>query len=226
MIKLSQFRLAAVALALTAWLPLQANAGLLDDDEARRAILDLRAKVDALTRDINTRLDTKADKAIGVDMLNQHEQTMQEISRLRGQVEVLANEIANAQKNQKDLYADLDARIKKLEPRQETIDDSRIKWPALPEPVDGELAADRRAGDGSQADSREVTRPSSASTRVPGGQVPSLSVSTRVPFSRRIQRAGANLRAKTAIRGASSSSSLARACGSGTMLRSTPSPLP
>jgi len=27
MIKLSQFRLAAVALALTAWLPLQANAG-------------------------------------------------------------------------------------------------------------------------------------------------------------------------------------------------------
>ena len=122
MIKLSQFRGAAIALALTAWLPLQAHAGLLDDDEARKAILDLRAKVDALARDINARMDTKADKSIGVDMLNQHEQTMQEISRLRGQVEVLANEIANAQKNQKDLYADLDARIKKLEPRQETID--------------------------------------------------------------------------------------------------------
>jgi hypothetical protein len=30
-------------------------AGLLDDDEARRAILDLRAKVDAITRDLNTR---------------------------------------------------------------------------------------------------------------------------------------------------------------------------
>jgi hypothetical protein len=110
--------------------------------------------------------------------------------------------------------------------RQETIDDSRLKRPALPEPVDGELAADRRAADGNQADSREVTRPSSASTRVPGGQVPSLSVSTRVPFSRRIQRAGANLRAKTAIRGASSSSNLARACGSGTTLRSTLRPLP
>jgi hypothetical protein len=39
---------------------------------------------------------------------------------------------------------------------------------------------------------------------------------TRVPFSRRTQRAGANLRAKTAIRGASSSSILAWACGSGT----------
>jgi tol-pal system protein YbgF len=121
MIKLSPFRLAAVAL-FAAWLPLQANAGLLDDDEARKAILDLRAKVDALSRDVNARVDTKADKSIGVDMLNQHEQTMQEISRLRGQLEVLANDIATSQKNQKDLYADLDARIKKLEPRQETID--------------------------------------------------------------------------------------------------------
>ena len=46
MIKLSKSRLAAVALALTAWLPLQANAGLLDDADARRAILDLRAKLD------------------------------------------------------------------------------------------------------------------------------------------------------------------------------------
>jgi tol-pal system protein YbgF len=47
---------------------------------------------------------------------------MQEIARLRGQLEVLANQIAQSQKGQKDLYADLDARIKKLEPRQETID--------------------------------------------------------------------------------------------------------
>jgi tol-pal system protein YbgF len=122
MIKLSQSRLAAVALALAAWMPLHASAGLLDDDEARRAILDLRAKVDAMARDVNGRLDAKADKNITVDMLNQHEQTMQEIARLRGQIEVLANQIAMSQKGQKDLYADLDARIKKLEPRQETID--------------------------------------------------------------------------------------------------------
>jgi tol-pal system protein YbgF len=122
MIKLPQFRLAAVALAFAAWMPLHASAGLLDDDEARRAILDLRAKVEALSNELKARLDTKADKASTLDILNQHEQTMQEIARLRGQVEVLSNQIATAQKNQKDLYADLDARIKKLEPRQETID--------------------------------------------------------------------------------------------------------
>ncbi|MFL6673193.1 MAG: tol-pal system protein YbgF [Massilia sp.] len=120
--KLSQTRLAAACLALAAWLPLQANAGLLDDDEARRAIIDLRAKVDALSRDVNAKIDNKSDKAAALDMLNQHEQTMQEIARLRGQVEVLANQVANAEKHQKDYYADLDARLKKVEPRQETID--------------------------------------------------------------------------------------------------------
>lgn len=122
MMKLSQSRLAAACLALAAWMPLQASAGLLSDDEARRAILDLRSKVDALARDLNARLDTKSDKKAALDMLNQHEQTMQEIARLRGQVEVLANEVANVQKNNRDYYADLDARIKKLEPRKETID--------------------------------------------------------------------------------------------------------
>lgn len=127
MIKLSQFRFAAVALAFAAWMPLHASAGILDDDEARKAILDLRAKVNALSDDVKARLDTKADKASTLDILNQHEQTMQEIARLRGQIEVLANQIATAQKNQKDLYADLDLRIKKLEPRQETVDGQTVQ---------------------------------------------------------------------------------------------------
>jgi tol-pal system protein YbgF len=123
MIKTSPFRLAAIALAFAAWMPLHASAGLLDDDEARRAILDLRAKVDALSPRHQQRVSTpRRTRVATLDILNQHEQTMQEIARLRGQLEVLANQIALAQKGQKDLYADLDARIKKLEPRQETID--------------------------------------------------------------------------------------------------------
>jgi tol-pal system protein YbgF len=122
MITLSKSRLAAACLALAAWLPLHASAGLLDDDEARKAILDLRSKVDNIARDLNARTDTKLDKTAALDMLNQHEQTMQEIARLRGQIEVLSNELANVQKHQKDFYTDLDARMRKLEPRQVTID--------------------------------------------------------------------------------------------------------
>lgn len=122
MITVSKSRLAAACLALAAWLPLQASAGLLDDDEARKAIVDLRTKVDNLSRDLNARIDVKSDKTAALEMLNQHEQAMQEIARLRGQIEVLSNDLANAQKRQKDFYTDLDARIRKLEPRQVTID--------------------------------------------------------------------------------------------------------
>jgi len=120
MIKPTPSRLAALLLAFA--LPLQASAGILDDDEARRAIIDLRAKVDAITRDLTTRLDAKADKNATLDLLNQNEQLVSEIAKLRGQIEVLANEVSKAQNSQRTLYSDLDARIKKLEPRAEVVD--------------------------------------------------------------------------------------------------------
>lgn len=122
MTSISKSRIATACLALACCFPLHASAGLLDDDEARKAILDLRSKVENLSRELNARIDTKSDKSAALDMINQHEQTMQEIARLRGQIEVLANDVATAQKRQKDFYADLDARIAKLEPRQVNID--------------------------------------------------------------------------------------------------------
>lgn len=122
MMTFSKAGLAAAIMAAFAYLPLHANAALFDDDEARKAILELRSKVDALAQDINSRLDTKADKTSTLSMLSQHDQTMQEIARLRGQIEVLANDLSTAQKRQKDFYTDLDARLRKLEPRQVTID--------------------------------------------------------------------------------------------------------
>ncbi len=120
--KLTKSGLAAAVLAAFAYLPLHASAGVFDDDEARKAILDLRSKVEALSQSVNARIDTKADKSSTLDLVNQNEVTLQEISKLRGQIEVLANELANAQKRQKDFYVDLDARLRKLEPREVTID--------------------------------------------------------------------------------------------------------
>ena len=75
MMKLSPSRL--VLLAVMAWMPLQASAGLLDDNEARKAILELRAKVDAVARELKTQIDNKSDRTPQLDMLNQHKQTMQ-----------------------------------------------------------------------------------------------------------------------------------------------------
>jgi tol-pal system protein YbgF len=109
---------AAAMLAAVACLPMTAHAGLFDDDEARKAILDLREKVDALQKD----MANKSDKNSALSLSDQNDQLRQEIARLRGQVEVLSNELSNTQQRQKDFYVDLDTRLRKLEPQQVTID--------------------------------------------------------------------------------------------------------
>jgi len=117
--------LAATLLAVASHAPL-ANAGLFDDDEARRAILDIRNKIDSLQRDVNSRLDNKADKTSSLGLADQNEQLRQEMAKLRGQIEVLTNELANTQQRQKDFYVDLDARLRKLEPQQVTVDGKEV----------------------------------------------------------------------------------------------------
>ncbi|HYD81761.1 MAG TPA: tol-pal system protein YbgF [Paucimonas sp.] len=114
--------IAAAFMAAFSFAPLAAHAGLFDDDEARQAILDLRNRIEALSRDINTKLDNKADRTGALDLNSQNEQLRQEIAKLRGQIEVLTNELANAQQRQKDFYVDLDNRLRKLEPQQTIID--------------------------------------------------------------------------------------------------------
>jgi len=120
--KISKSGLSAALLAALTWLPLQAHAGLFDDDEARRALLDLRTKVESIRAELNARIDTKSDKSSTLDLVSQNDLTLQEVAKLRGQIEVLANEISTVQKRQKDFYVDLDNRLRKLEPREVVID--------------------------------------------------------------------------------------------------------
>ena len=114
--------IAAAFLAAFSYAPLQAHAGLFEDDEARRAVLDVRTKLESLQRDLNVRLDSKADKSGTLDMVNQNEQLRLDVAKLRGQVELLTNELANAQQRQRDFYVDLDSRLRKLEPQKVTVD--------------------------------------------------------------------------------------------------------
>lgn len=119
---LSKSTFAALTFALLSSLPLASNAGVFDDDEARKAILDLRAKVETLSKELNARIDAKTDKSTALEFVNQHEMVMAEIAKLRGQIEVLANDMAKAQQRQKDFYVELDTRLRKLEPRKVNID--------------------------------------------------------------------------------------------------------
>ncbi|PRC95271.1 tol-pal system protein YbgF [Solimicrobium silvestre] len=99
-----------------------AHAGLFDDDEARKAILDLRTKLDTVSSKLDDQITNKADKTVVLDQLNQLDSLRQEIAKLRGQVEVLSNDVSDSQRRQKDFYVDLDNRLRKLEPQKLLVD--------------------------------------------------------------------------------------------------------
>jgi len=112
---MSKVRIVLAALTLCAWT--QAHAGLFDDEEARKQIAATTAKVDALQRNLEARLaDVEAQfKSQGLDLLRDLEGIKSDLARIRGQIEVLTYELTESQKRQKDLYVDLDTRMRKME---------------------------------------------------------------------------------------------------------------
>lgn len=107
------------------------QAALFADNDARDEIVKLRKYVketqDQRITELQTRLDAteksrqaleqrlNEQKTQSVDLLTQIDRLNAEISKLRGQVEVNNHEIELAQQRQRDLYADLDGRLRKLE---------------------------------------------------------------------------------------------------------------
>lgn len=100
-----------IALLIAALGSIQAHAGVFDDDEARRQIIDLRVKSEA-------RFDQQAKGQL--DLANQIQRQADEISRLRGQIETLNYELETAKKRQQDFYLDLDTRLRKFETAEST----------------------------------------------------------------------------------------------------------
>lgn len=103
----------------------QAGAGMFDDEEARRAILDVRQKLETQRRDTEQRLaDTatrQADELTGLrrsmqDLQNQLEANVAETAKLRGQIEQLLRDVAEGQRRQTEGSKALDERLRKLEP--------------------------------------------------------------------------------------------------------------
>src|SRR5574343_967127 len=95
-----------IALLIAALGAAQAQAGVFDDDEARRQIADQRIKTEA-------RFDQQAKAQL--DLSSQIQRQADEITRLRGQIETLNYELETAKKRQQDLYLDLDTRLRKCE---------------------------------------------------------------------------------------------------------------
>jgi tol-pal system protein YbgF len=104
----------AAALAALLWLPGLAFA-LFDDDVARARIEELRKQVEATSRLFEDRLSKLEDRRALIDLASQIEALRSDIARMRGQLEVLQNQIDTADKRGKDLYVDIDTRLRKLE---------------------------------------------------------------------------------------------------------------
>ncbi|MEO8411512.1 MAG: tol-pal system protein YbgF [Propionivibrio sp.] len=120
--------LVRVAVAFAACvLTLHASAALFEDDEARRAILDLRQKVDAsqqrLAEDVRKTADENAQlRRSLLDLSNQIEMLRSDLATLRGQNEQLSRGVAETQRTQKDLTQGVDERLRKFEPGKVTVD--------------------------------------------------------------------------------------------------------
>ncbi|MGE3603484.1 MAG: tol-pal system protein YbgF [Lautropia sp.] len=133
------FAVAVAVVAAAATSP--ASAALFGDDEARKAIIDLRARVDAMQQDLVRRLEQVSQRQgdleariarleqgqrVNLEQQNQIELLRQEVARLRGQVEEQLNALDQTRRQQKELTSQLDSRLKQFEPVQVTIDGKNV----------------------------------------------------------------------------------------------------
>jgi tol-pal system protein YbgF len=128
---ISRLRPWAVVLSVLC-VSVSAHAGLFEDDEARRAILDLRQQrtqdgdaLNAKLAALNAQIDQL--KRSLLDMNAQVEQLRGDLAKQRGQDEVLQRDVAELQRRQKDMQAALDERMRKLEPQSVTLDGKTFK---------------------------------------------------------------------------------------------------
>ena len=141
---LKQHALLLLGLCLT----IPAQAGLLDDDEARQQIKQLEARVlkleEATTRVLKLEDAVKQQTKSMLDLQSQIEALNAEIRKLHGQNEEAAHGLQDAEKRQKDFYVDLDTRLRHFESAEETAKEAAkaaaaapVKVPAPPPtPVD------------------------------------------------------------------------------------------
>ncbi|QLG89084.1 tol-pal system protein YbgF [Chitinibacter bivalviorum] len=112
---MKRLKLTLMAMVL-AGMATQASAGLFDDDVARKQVADLAASVQNLQQQNQQRLEQlEASNKRVLDLVRQLDAQKEEIAKLRGANEVMQFNLDEAVKRQKDLYVDLDARLRTIE---------------------------------------------------------------------------------------------------------------
>jgi tol-pal system protein YbgF len=121
-------RRSALVFLACGFVALGAHAGIFDDDEARKAILDLRQQVEQVRGEVGqvrAIISTASTAAAGdnaalgkslLDLQRQIEVLRQELAVSKGKSDELARELAELQRAQKGQQQVLEGRIKLLEP--------------------------------------------------------------------------------------------------------------
>lgn len=104
-----------------------ALAGIFDDEEARRAILELRQKVDTVRSDVEQGAvrsgeDTASLRRSLLELQNQIEALRSEMAKLRGSNEQLSRDLSEMQRRQKDMAQGVDDRLRQFEPVKVAMD--------------------------------------------------------------------------------------------------------
>ena len=158
--KTAQFAPLVLAAGLLAALSMPAHAALFDDDEARKAILDLRAKVqanddatrarlDQLTGLVQQQLDPMRRSVL--DLNAQIDGLRSEIAKLRGQNEQLARDLSDTQRKLIDQSDSLNTRLKPLEPQKVSLDGKEFQVAPEERRLYESAMAQVRSGDFDQA---------------------------------------------------------------------------
>ena len=110
--------------ATSAWVALTAaHASLFADDDARRAILELRQRVDALQAAQTQQASDNAQSSKGLlDLQTQIESLRADLATLRGQNEQLTQDVSNLQQQQKTISQNVTAQLAATQPTQVTVD--------------------------------------------------------------------------------------------------------
>jgi tol-pal system protein YbgF len=114
------FRIPLVVLAFAIFAS-TAQAALFDDDEARKRIADTNVRLGQIQAQLEDRLTQIEQQLKGgglMDLAAQIDFARGDLAKLRGQIEVLTHELSEAQKRQRDLYVDLDSRMRRIETSQ------------------------------------------------------------------------------------------------------------
>jgi len=139
-----------LSLAVVSLLTLNTQAGILEDDEARRAIIDLRQRADAsqqrYTEDTRKAGEENAQLRRSVlELSNQLETLRSDVAKLRGQDEQLARDVSDVQRRYKDMAQGIDDRIRKFEPGKINADGREfVASPAEVRDFDAALAMLRK----------------------------------------------------------------------------------